>query len=257
MSAQTEVNERLWRRDLVAHYDDRRLRPPEVMQLLRHHDELNGSVFELGCGGGRLSGYLVRLAERLHAIDISPQMVAHCRRRYPAGRFEVGDARDLSALEDGAYDAVVASFAVLDVLDDAARRRALRDLARALRPGGLLLMSTHNLAYAPRIPEQLRIRSRRAPGIAREAIKWPVRKRNHLRMAPLQQHGDGWAVLSDEGHDFALLNYYVSRDYQQRQFAEAGLEPLEVLDLDGDELTPGDEAPTTPELHYAARRPAA
>ena len=43
-------------------------------------------------------------------------MVEHCRSAYPDGTFAVGDLRDLSAQGDGSYDAIVASYAVLDVL---------------------------------------------------------------------------------------------------------------------------------------------
>ncbi|MCW2951940.1 MAG: class SAM-dependent methyltransferase [Conexibacter sp.] len=252
---QRRINDALWsREDLVSHYADRTLRPPEVMALIRRREALSGRVLELGCGAGRLTGYLVELAGAFHAIDVLPSMVEHCRRAYPAGTFAVGDLRDLSAHGDRSFDAIVASYAVLDVLGDAERRRVLGDLHRLLAEDGLLLMSTHNLAYAPRIREQLRVRTRRPVGVLRELVRLPRRIRNRRRLLPLQRVEPEYAILTDEGHDFSVLHYYIGRDTQERQLRESGFELLECLDLDGRPVAAGDDAASCPELHYLARR---
>ena len=92
----------MWaREDLVEKYATRDLRPAEVMLLVRYREALAGRVLELGCGAGRLTGYLAQLAESVHAIDVSHSMVARCRQLYPAVSVEQRDL-DLSPLAAGA-----------------------------------------------------------------------------------------------------------------------------------------------------------
>ena len=136
----------------VGAYATRVLRPPEVVFLLRYADSLGGRVLELGCGAGRITGYLGARGGEVLGIDISQDMVDYCRRRYPELEFRLGDLSDLSSLPDRSRDVIVAEFNVLGVLDDPERKRVLSDLHRVLSAGGLLLFSAHNLAFVPNVP---------------------------------------------------------------------------------------------------------
>lgn len=252
--AQVRVNREMWSsRNLLAQYSGRTLRAPEVVLLLRYRDSLATRVLELGCGGGRLSGYLVELAQRFHGLDISPTMVEHCRQAYPAGTFEEGDLRDLSHYETDSLDVVVAPFNVLDVLDDVERRRVLTEIRRMLANGGLLIMSSHNLAFAPRIPRPTQVISKDPIRTAKSLIRLPRRLRNRRRLLPLQRTAADHAVLVDQAHDYAILHYYIGREDQQRQLAEIGFELLDCVDLEGRQVSAGDPAASCPELHYVAR----
>jgi SAM-dependent methyltransferase len=251
---QVQVNQDLWAaEDLVSHYSGRALRPPEVMLLVRYREALAGRVLELGCGGGRLSGYLIDLAREFHGLDISPLMVAHCSRLYPGGQFELGDLRDLSRYAADSFGVVFASFNVIDVLDDSERRRVLGEIRRMLAEGGLLMMSSHNLAHAPSIPKPTRLRTRHPVGVARTLARMPRRELNRRRLLPLQRIEDDYAILTDEAHEYGILHYYIGRDAQERQLRECGLELIECLDLDGRPVRPGAQAAEHPELHYVAR----
>jgi SAM-dependent methyltransferase len=181
-------------------------------------------------------------------------MVAHCRRTYPRGTFEEGDLRDLSRYGDGSFDVVFASFNVLDVLDDAERRRVLGEIHRILAGEGLLMMSSHNLAFAPRIPRPTRLRSRHPLDLARQLPQMPRQVRNWRRTLPLQRTAGDHAILVDEAHDYGILHYYIERDAQERQLAVLGFELVDCLDLDGQPVKEGSRAEAHPELHYLARR---
>lgn len=144
------VNARVWQRDNVARYANRVLRPVEVILLARHRDELSGRVLELGCGAGRILGYLAAIGNEVHGIDVSARMVEYCRRRYPDAHVHLADLRAMTDTVDGPFDAVLALDNVLDVVEPDQRRRALEDIRTLLRPGGALIFSSHNLAHVDR-----------------------------------------------------------------------------------------------------------
>ncbi|MGY1712941.1 class I SAM-dependent methyltransferase [Geodermatophilus nigrescens] len=93
-------------------------------------------VLEVGCGAGDLAAELAGRAARVDAVDRSAEMVALARARVPATvRVDRADVLDL-ALPAGGYDAVVG----MSVLHHLPLEEALRALAAALRPGGVLAM---------------------------------------------------------------------------------------------------------------------
>lgn len=249
---------------LVGDYATRDLRPIEVLLMVRLREHFGGRVLELGCGGGRITGYLVALAHEVWALDVSPAMIAECSRRYPSAHYIQGDARDLSRFGDDSLDLVLAGWNLLDVYGDAERRQALREIRRVLVPDGLLVMSSHNRAYLPRVrpPWHIRLsglqsgRRRGALEFAADIVRAPRRIARHRRLRHLQRSTPEFALVSDGAHEFSLVHYFTSSDAQFGQFVEEGLVPVLRADLDGRELGQGYQAPDCPEIHYVARKPA-
>ncbi len=255
--SQAEVNASLWSRRHMRHYYRwQRLRAAEQRILERYSSALSGRVLELGCGAGRITRHLLAGADQVTGIDISATMVAECRRMFPEARFQQGDLRDLSGVDPGPWDAVVAGFNVLDVLDGEGRARALDDIHRLLRPGGLLIMSSHNLACAPLIPEPTRNLSTNPVRLVNRIVRLPRALRNRRRLRGLQRSAGDYAILNDVAHDYGLLHYYVSRDGQEREFAARGFALLECTDLTGALVAAGESAYGCHELHYVAVRTA-
>jgi SAM-dependent methyltransferase len=250
---QGRANDALWAKsNLVKPYANRTLRPVEVMVLVRHREALSGRVLELGCGAGRLTGYLSEIATYTLGLDISPAMVAYCRKTYPRATFEEGDLRGVTTMKPGSYDVIVAAFNVLDVLNDADRSEVLDGIHYALAPGGLVIMSTHNRASMLRgVRAELARRSR--IGLALTIANVPRWLLNRRRLLRFERHEPGYAILNDVSYQFAALHYYISRGAQERQFADHGFELLECLDLDGQRVEAGEEARHCSELHYVAR----
>jgi len=249
-------NSSVWsQRNFVGNYATRALRPPEVMFLLRYAEALGGRVLELGCGAGRITGYLGARGGEVLGIDISQAMVDYCRARYPDLEFRLGDLSDLSALPDRSRDVVVAEFNVLGVLDDVERKRVLREIRRVLSDDGLLLFSAHNLAFLPNVPNPVGLvrRSRDPARLLWNLGRLPLRTRNHRRIAGLERRETDFALVNDQAHDYRLLHYYIGRDTQARQLEETGFELLECLDGEGHSVRPGEMAADHSELHYAAR----
>jgi SAM-dependent methyltransferase len=96
-------------------------------------------VLEVGCGWGWLAERIRDETDaQVVAVDIAPRMVELARERSVDAR--VGDVQAL-ALADGALDAAVAAWMLYHVPD---LDRGLAELARVLRPGGLLLAITNS-----------------------------------------------------------------------------------------------------------------
>ena len=103
-------------------------------------------VLDVGCGNGSLTAELGRMGYDVTGVDLSAEGVEQARLHWPQGRFEVLAADDglLAKLGVAPFD-LVCSVEVIEHLYDPA---ALLDgCLQALRPGGMLLVSTPYHGY--------------------------------------------------------------------------------------------------------------
>ena len=124
---------------------DRHLAPvlfrPFARDLARRAAGLRPArVLEIAAGTGVLTAELLAASPttQVTATDLNPAMVATGAQRVPQARWEPADASDLP-FADGAFDLVVCQFGVMFLPD---KPRAYREFARALTPGGRVLVST-------------------------------------------------------------------------------------------------------------------
>jgi SAM-dependent methyltransferase len=244
--------------DLVDAYDDTRLRPVEAVLFDRYRAALSGRVLEVGVGAGRLTRHLCAMASTLSGLDVSPVMVERALQACPAATIEVRDLRDLSAYGDGTFDAVVAGFNVIDIVDHEDRLSVLADVRRILAPDGLFLFSSHNRAFIRSVHGPVRqvfadLGRRRFRRAAGGIVRLPRRVANHRRLHPYERAEPTYAIVNDTAHDYAVLQYYVTRDEQEHQLAAAGFALLDCRDLGANEVPAGTAAGTSSELHYVAR----
>ncbi|BFO17749.1 hypothetical protein SHKM778_41370 [Streptomyces sp. KM77-8] len=98
-------------------------------------------MLDVGSGTGRpTAAALAGAGHRVLGVDVSPVMVEIARGQVPEAGFRCADVRGMP-LEDGSYDAVCVYFALLQ-MTRAEQTELVRRLARALRPGGLLVLAT-------------------------------------------------------------------------------------------------------------------
>ncbi|MFG1710970.1 class I SAM-dependent methyltransferase [Nonomuraea sp. M3C6] len=150
--------------------------------------QATGDVLEVAIGTGlNLSHYPA--GTRLTGIEWSPAMLDLARQRASElgvqADLREGDAQALD-FADATFDTVVCTFSLCSIPD---HRQAVTEMARVLRPGGLLLLADHVAASAW---------PARAFQRLLELVTVPLGEEHFLRRPIEQVHGHGLAV---ERHD--------------------------------------------------------
>ncbi len=128
-------------------------------------DEVD-SVLDFGCGCGRVTRYWKGFRGTVAGSDLSRLAVAWCRRNLPFARFERNALKPPLPFADESFDLVYA-LSVFTHLT-APLQLAWRDeLSRVLRPGGLLLVTTHGRSYLRRLALDERERFERGELVVR------------------------------------------------------------------------------------------
>jgi len=177
---------------------------PGILTLLEPIRERHGLVLEIGCGSGLLTEELVAAGHRVMATDASPAMLRLARETAPGAE----EIIRLTLPDDPVpeADAVVGIGHALNYLPDAdAFDRALRSVARALLPGGVLAIdvcdlewgATHTQESLGRVGDDWAIVSR---------FSTPSPDRYVRDMTTFVRNGDGSWRRDDERHDNVLID---------------------------------------------------
>lgn len=111
-------------------------------------------ILDLGCGTGRTTFPLYTMGyEDIIGLDLTPEMIeiakelnGHFGVEIP---FEVADARALKFGEE-LFDVVIFSFnGLMSIPNIAEREKALQEIARVLKSGGLFIFTTHDRENEP------------------------------------------------------------------------------------------------------------
>lgn len=118
-------------------------------------------VYEWGCGPARIVRHLPPLATGyrvgFHASDYNASSIAWCRAHLPGITFFENGLAPPLAVSDGAFD-VAFCRSVFTHLSADMHAQWIAELRRVVRPGGILILTTHGLAYRPRLTAQERVR---------------------------------------------------------------------------------------------------
>jgi SAM-dependent methyltransferase len=234
------------------------------------------AILDLGVGGGRTTPHLSRLASRYAGVDYAPAMIAACRQKFPQLEFLVADATNLAALGDENFDSVVMAFNGIDSLvPDESRRRCLAEMQRVLKPGGVLIFSSHNPravflrpAWNPRKIEEvahmlaggrnwllpptrmLVLWLRVAVALAASATASALRLFRRVWHRAFWS-GDGYMI--DPSHGGVLTHHAVP----ERVIAEAEQQGFEFVRLAGDDYPRPSGVYVTDWYYYVFRKPGA
>jgi trans-aconitate methyltransferase len=88
-------------------------------------------ILDIGCGTGHLTAQIAEAGALVTGIDRSPEMVRQAEEKYPALRFQVMDAREITLGES--FDAVFSNATLHWITEP---ELVIAGIAHSLRPGG-------------------------------------------------------------------------------------------------------------------------
>jgi len=181
-------------------------------------------VLDIPCGTGRHSILLARCGAEVLGVDVTEEYLRRARaasRGLPGARFIKGDMR--SARLPSGFDAAVnlwTSFGYFDRLSD--DLKVLRNIAKALKPGGLFLIDLVG-------HDRLRRRPQGKSWVAREDGSFVLEEVVYTKDRDARVVNE-WIILRPGRK--ALRSRFVLRVYDRRRlFAvlrRAGLEPIKT-----------------------------
>lgn len=117
---------------------------------IRDAKPLEGKIaLDIGCGAGLVCEPLKRLGADVTGVDATPENVSAASAHADAVGLDIRYmAGELASLDIGQFDLVTCLEVVEHVADKA---QFLKDVARALKPDGLLVLSTPNRTAASRV----------------------------------------------------------------------------------------------------------
>ncbi|HWY37377.1 MAG TPA: class I SAM-dependent methyltransferase [Bacteroidia bacterium] len=130
----------------------------KFMDVSLYHDSLdvfcrlitkpNAKVFEVGCGPGNLTKYLLSKRPDLiiEAIDMAPNMIELARKNNPGATFKIMDARDINIVP-GKFDAIMCGFC-MPYLSKEDCAKLVKDCSFLLHEGGVFYFSTMEGDYS-------------------------------------------------------------------------------------------------------------
>jgi SAM-dependent methyltransferase len=115
-------------------------------------------LLDFGCGCGRVTRHWAAFPSvEVHGSDFNARAVEWCRRSLSFASFAVNELAPPLVYDDEAFD-VVYAISVFTHLPEELQQAWCEELQRALRPGGLALLTTHGDAYLPRLSPDERAR---------------------------------------------------------------------------------------------------
>ncbi|HEX7213480.1 MAG TPA: class I SAM-dependent methyltransferase [Methylomirabilota bacterium] len=119
-------------------------------------------ILDVPCGYGRHAAGLARRGYVVTGVDLSRAMIAEGRRRFTEGprlRLRRADMRRIDFHAE--FDAVVNLYTSFGYFTPAENARVLRRMARALKPGGRLIVDHRDPVYDAAVPGRLWYRAGR------------------------------------------------------------------------------------------------
>ena len=100
-----------------------------------------GDIYDMGCGPGHIARYLHDAGATVFGLDLSPRMIEEAHRLNPEISFRQGNMLALD-LPDASLAGIAAFYAIVN-LPRESLPQVFSEMARVLKPDGLLLLSFH------------------------------------------------------------------------------------------------------------------
>jgi SAM-dependent methyltransferase len=104
----------------------------------RHLAGRPGTVLDLGCGPGHITGYLRSLGVDATGIDMVPEFIAHAQAAHPSGRYQLGSIENLN-VANHSIAGILAWYSLIH-LPPQTLAVVLAECRRAMVPAGTLVL---------------------------------------------------------------------------------------------------------------------
>ncbi|MGH9947526.1 MAG: class I SAM-dependent methyltransferase [Pyrinomonadaceae bacterium] len=194
----------------------------------------DSKILDIGVGGGRTTKYLLEISRDYTGVDYVAQFAEETSKKYPNAKILCSDARDLKEFGDQTFDFVLFSYNGLDYVSNEDRLKALKEIYRVLKRGGMFMFSSHNrdYQYFKKLPWHHQVSFSRQYLVF--ILHCLVHLPNHYRMRKHETFTDDYAIVNDGDHGFSLLHYYISIDKQIKQLIDSGYSAIEAYNKDGE-----------------------
>jgi tRNA (uracil-5-)-methyltransferase TRM9 len=118
----------------------------EELVPLARYIEPKDKILDLGCGNGRFFGFLREKDLEYVGIDSSEELIKIAKEKYQEdnAKFSVAEALNLSS-PDNFFNKIYCIAVLHHIPSDNFRLKFLNEAKRALKPGGLLILTVWNL----------------------------------------------------------------------------------------------------------------
>lgn len=185
------------------------------------------SALDVPCGAGRVAIHLARRGIRMTGVDATQAYIDRARRRFAqerlAGTFHVRDMRRIDF--DAKFDAAFNWQGSFGFFGDAQDLDFLQRLARAIRPGGRVLVDQRSREHMLR-----HFRAKHVEGYVTSRTTWNRRTQQAITVQTDRRTGRSWRMT---------IRFYTPAQFREL-FAAAGLD-VEAMygDLAGNEYMRG------------------
>ncbi len=125
-----------------------------------------GSVLDFGCGCGRVTRWWSDFDGAVSGSDVNGKAIEWCREQLAFASFARNALSPPLTFDAESFDLVYA-LSVFTHLTEELQLGWRDELLRVLRPGGLLLLTTHGRSYVPRLDDEERARFERGELVVR------------------------------------------------------------------------------------------
>jgi ubiquinone/menaquinone biosynthesis C-methylase UbiE len=113
----------------------------ELLTRLSARVKGKGAICDMGCGPGHIARFLHDAGANVFGLDLSSRMIEEARRLNPEISFREGNMLALD-LPDASLAGIAAFYAIVN-LPRESLLQVFREMARVLKPDGLLLLAFH------------------------------------------------------------------------------------------------------------------
>ena len=133
---------------------------PAIRSLLKNKLSNDLKILDAGCGEGRTIKLLIELGveeKNIYGVDIMEELISRIKDRFPTANFVKDDFSANGDLYPNDFFDLITSNMVLDYLDDNELEKAMENIAKWLKKGGLFLFGlSHPIREVMKIKKDLR-----------------------------------------------------------------------------------------------------